>query len=62
MKKHTKMIRGFQVTVERLSTTDLQITVNGNPVLIQTHNFETFFILIEQCMIEERHKQGTLFP
>ena len=57
-----KDIRGFMCTARRLSTTDIEIVINGNPVTIQTHRLETFFTLIERCMIEERHKQGSLFP
>ncbi len=59
--QHIKNICGVTVNIQRLSTTDISITLNGNPVIIQTHRLETFFTLIERCMIEERHKQGSLF-
>jgi hypothetical protein len=61
MKKQTKIILDFPCSVERLSTTDIQIIVNGKPTIVQTHRLATFFDLIERCMIEERHKQGALF-
>lgn len=57
-----KEIRGFACHVNRLSTTDIEIIINGNPIIIQTDRLQTFFDLIERCMIEEQHRQGSLFP
>lgn len=58
MDRIIKMIRDMPVSIERKSTTDIEVTINGRPVLIQTHRIGTLFDLIERCYIEYDHKNN----
>lgn len=60
MKKHLKIVQDIPVSIERQSTTDILVYINGYPIVIQTHKLDTLFTLIERCLLESR--QGTLLP